>query len=143
MSNEQKHSDDRYVAVRRIPVGCGARYKYIRSDDGSGFVEGYVYSTWSEAYEVGRGAPWTTPAGTDWEAITIAEADAVWAAIDGREGDGGFNAAFRLCREYGDNIPTEEEFAKMDNPEDWPASYAWGIIHCKSKAHANRLNKAG
>lgn len=66
----------------------------------------------------------------------------MWPAIDGREGDCGFDAAFRLCREYGENIPTDEEFDEMDDPNIWPSEYAWSVIEAMSCAHANRWHKS-
>lgn len=121
---------NQFIAVNRDQTGT--EYEYSRSD-----TDGEIYPDWSTAHDAASRAPWAQKPGFDYEAITVEEADRVWPAIDGREGDSGFAAAIRLSREYGDNIPTDEEFAGMDDPNEWPRTYAWEIIGCMAKAHAN------
>jgi hypothetical protein len=101
-----------------------------------------MYPDWSTACDIASGEPYAQPVGFDYNAITVEEADRVWAAIDGREGDCGFAAAFRLCKEYGEEPPTDEEFDEMDDPNEWPKTYAWEVIGAMSGAHANRWRKS-
>lgn len=134
MKNQQ------YVYVSRRPSSrWGGCYDYSRSDVNEYEDEREVYATWSEAYDGGRrGNP---PVGYDWEAVTVEEADHVWPAIDGRERDCGFAAANRLAAERGDEIPSDDEFYQMDEPNEWPRSYAWRVLHEMSEAHAAELLK--
>lgn len=125
--------DGKFVYVSRKP-SCrfSGSWDYYRSDD----PDGEVYATWSDAYDAGSGAPYANPVGYDWEAVTVEEADHVWAAIDRREGDCGFAAANALAAERGDAVPADAEFGEMDDPNEWPGNYAWGVLHEMSEAHA-------
>lgn len=134
---------EKFVYVARQPSHrCCGCYDYSRSDECEWDEDPEIYGNWSEAYEAGSGRPYAQPVGYDFEAVTVEEADHVWPAIDGREGDAGFAAAFALAAEYGDEIPTDEDFSAMDDPDEWPRQYAWEILHAMSLAHANRWRQA-
>ena len=134
----------KFVYVSRKPSSrFSGSWDYYRSDEPGDYEDGEVYATWSDAYDAGSGAPYANPVGYDWEAVTVDEADHVWAAIDGRDGDVGFAAAFALAAEYGAARPSDEDFAAMDDANEWPAQYAWSVLGAMSQAHANRRRAEG
>lgn len=134
--------DSRFVYVSRKPSSrVSGSWDYARSDSGD-CEDCEVFATWRDAYDAGSGEPYAKPVGYDWEAVTVEEADHVWAAIDGRDGDVGFAAAFALAAEYGDDRPSDEDFAAMDDANEWPAQYAWSVLGSMSRAHANSWRAA-
>lgn len=131
--------DNKFVYVSRKPSSrFSGSWNYYRSDEPGEHEDKELFASWSDAYDAGSGAPYAQPVGYDWEAVTVDEADHVWAAIDGREGDCGFAAAYALAAERGDETPSDEEFDGMDDANDWPSNYAWTVLHDMSLAHAEK-----
>lgn len=135
---QERQTMSNYIYVKRWPSSSteGA-YDYYRSDMPGKYDDPETFDNWSDAYDAGDPAPYAPKGGEDWEAVTVEEADRVWPAIDGSEGDGGFAAAVRLAEEMGDETPTDEEFDEMDDPDEWPRTYAWTVLGAMSHAHAN------